>query len=104
LDKLAVSFSKGCYLGQEAVFMLEARGHAKKHLARIEVSGEGDVARGAVVALPDGTEVGEVTSVAREGGVVALGYVKHKHAHAAGDRVIAGRPARLVDLAARPKP
>jgi hypothetical protein len=28
LERIAVSFNKGCYLGQETVFMLEKRGHA----------------------------------------------------------------------------
>jgi hypothetical protein len=104
LDKLAVSFTKGCYLGQEAVFMLEARGHAKKHLAQIEVPGAADLARGAPVTLPDGTEVGEVTSaVSTTRGAIALGYVKHKHALPGAELQVAGQPARLVDLAARPR-
>jgi hypothetical protein len=99
LDKLAVSFQKGCYLGQEAVFMLEARGHAKKHLAKLEIEGEGSVARDAKVTLVDGAEVGEVTSAA---GATALAFVKHKHAVPGTELVVAGRKARLVDLAARP--
>jgi tRNA-modifying protein YgfZ len=104
LDKLAVSFNKGCYLGQEAVFMLEARGHAKKHLARVEVPGGADVAPGTPVTLPDGTEVGEVTSAVATGqGAIALAYVKHKHALPDAELRVAGREARLVDLAARPR-
>jgi folate-binding protein YgfZ len=104
LDKIAVSFQKGCYLGQEAVFMLEARGHAKKHLAKIEVSGAGDLERDAKVTLPDGTEVGEVTSaITTSEGAAALAFVKHKHAVAGTELVVAGRPARLIDLAARPR-
>ncbi len=104
LDKLAVSFNKGCYLGQEAVFMLEARGHAKKHLARVDVPGAKDIVRGAPVTLPDGTEVGEVTSAVATGqGAIALAYVKHKHALPGAELKVAGQPARLVDLAARPR-
>jgi folate-binding protein YgfZ len=104
LDKLAVSFTKGCYLGQEAVFMLEARGHAKKHLARIDVPGAAALERGAPLTLPDGTEVGEVTSAITTGdGALALGYVKHKHALPGAELRVAGHAARLVDLAARPR-
>jgi folate-binding protein YgfZ len=33
LEKRAVSFSKGCYLGQEVVCMLEMRGHVVATLA-----------------------------------------------------------------------
>ena len=32
LEKRAVSFAKGCYLGQEVVCMLEMRGHVKRKL------------------------------------------------------------------------
>ncbi|HEY4121050.1 MAG TPA: folate-binding protein YgfZ [Byssovorax sp.] len=104
LEKLAVSFSKGCYLGQEAVFMLEARGHAKKHLARLAVDGASAAPRGAAVALADGTVVGDVTSsVTTAEGVVALAFVKHKSAEPGVALVVDGRPARLVDLAARPR-
>jgi hypothetical protein len=84
--------------------MLEARGHAKKHLAKVDVSGAGEVERDAKVTLPDGTEVGEVTSaIATTEGSVAIAFVKHKHAVAGAELVVAGRPARLVDLAARPR-
>ncbi|MEM9692579.1 MAG: hypothetical protein AAGA56_08545, partial [Myxococcota bacterium] len=34
LEALAVSFNKGCYLGQEAVFMLQKRGKPPKRLVR----------------------------------------------------------------------
>ncbi len=60
-----VSFDKGCYLGQEAVFMLQVRGHVKKRLVQLSI--EGDVEKGAPIALPDGTRVGAITSVAPPG-------------------------------------
>ena len=106
LERLAVSFTKGCYLGQETVFMLEKRGHAKKRLMRIAIQGEREVAPGSEIALPDGTAIGAVTSAtkAAEGGVIlALGSVKYKHALADAEVTIAGRPARLLGLAATPK-
>lgn len=104
LERIAVSFAKGCYLGQEAVFMLEKRGHAKKRLMRLAVEGTDDVARGAEITLPDGTVVGDVTSRAEspEGGFAALGYVKWKHAQAGAELLIAGRKARAIGLAAEP--
>jgi folate-binding protein YgfZ len=98
LERAHVSFSKGCYLGQEAVFMLEKRGHAKKRLVRLHVEGDGGLAVGAPIALADGSSVGEVTSHARRpgGGVVALGFVKWKHAVAGVDLAVDGRPARVA--------
>src|SRR6185437_10386155 len=98
LETRAVSFSKGCYLGQETVFMLEKRGHARKKLVRLAVEGEGTLSAGAEIALPDGTAgVGAVTSATRApgpGGWLALGSVKHKHTPAGTALVVAGRPAR----------
>ena len=39
LEKAAVSFDKGCYLGQEVVCMLEMRGHVKRKLVSIVLDG-----------------------------------------------------------------
>ena len=69
LEKAAVSFDKGCYLGQEVVCMLEMRGHVKRKLASVVVdddgpTGDGLPARGAPVTDEAGATVGEVTSAA----------------------------------------
>jgi hypothetical protein len=74
-----VSFSKGCYLGQEAVFMLEKRGHVKRRLVQLMV--EGDVSAGDPIKDAEGNVVGGVTSrILRPGRNLALGYVKYKYA------------------------
>lgn len=108
LEKLAVSFTKGCYLGQETVFMLEKRGHAKKRLARLFVSGGAPVPAGASLVKPgDGGEVGTITSAtpAPDGdGWLALGYVKYKLAVAYTELALGGREARVMGLAAEPAP
>ena len=62
LEKRAVSFDKGCYLGQEVVCMLELRGHVKQKLVPITLSAA--VPAGASVTDADGKEIGRVTSVA----------------------------------------
>jgi folate-binding protein YgfZ len=102
LERVAVSFSKGCYLGQETVFMLEKRGHARRRLVRLAVEGDADLVAGAPLALPDGTPVGAVTSAARlpEGAWRALGSVKYKHAVAETGLLADGRAARILGLAA----
>ncbi len=63
LEKRAVSFEKGCYLGQEVVCMLELRGHVKRKLVGFETDAS-SVARGAVVTDRDGLEIGKVSSAA----------------------------------------
>jgi folate-binding protein YgfZ len=64
LDRTHISFSKGCYPGQEPVARLHFRGHPNRELR--------------VVELGEGVEVERVTSSAErpDGSVVALAYVR----------------------------
>jgi len=64
LDETHISFSKGCYPGQEPIARLHYRGHVNRKLQ--------------VVELDDETAVERVTSSARrpDGTVVALAYVR----------------------------
>lgn len=100
LERYAVSFQKGCYLGQEAVFMLEARGHAKKRLVKLWLEGEAVPARGTPLFIEQEggarEEVGTITSaVAMESGAAALAYVKYKHARTGVLLWAEGREARI---------
>ena len=62
LDQHAVSFDKGCYVGQDVVAKLRARGQPIRALARLVFEpGAVPLSRAAVVA--NGTDVGVVTSV-----------------------------------------
>jgi tRNA-modifying protein YgfZ len=61
----AVSFQKGCYLGQEAMAKVKNLGHPRRILLHLE--GAEPVSPGQVVTT-DRTEVGEVTSAARHDG------------------------------------
>ena len=71
-----VSFSKGCYIGQEIIARMESRGRLAKQLVRFEASAP--VAPGAEVQA-GGRAVGTITS-AGDGpaGPLALGYVKSR--------------------------
>jgi len=70
----SVSFTKGCYTGQELVARLDSRGNrVPKHLSRITTSGV--FATGAEIKGESGA-VGRVTSAADSGtGTIGLGYV-----------------------------
>ena len=79
LEKRAVSFDKGCYLGQEVVCMLELRGHVKRKLARVSIDGTALPTKGAVVTDDSGAEVGSLTSAAislENGQIVGLAMLK----------------------------
>lgn len=82
-DARAISFVKGCYLGQETVARLDALGHVNKILRRL-VSLPGDPVPPPGAALEaDGKAVGAVTSSAYSpgrGAGVALAVVRVAHA------------------------
>lgn len=72
-----VSFTKGCYTGQELVARVDSRGgNVPRRLARLEP--DGPVEAGSALATADGEAAGVVTSAAAapDGRWVALGYLK----------------------------
>jgi len=76
LDETHVSFTKGCYPGQEPVARLHHRGHANRGLRVLAYDGA-EVPGAGVEVLHEGRPVGRVTSAARgREGIVALAYVR----------------------------
>jgi tRNA-modifying protein YgfZ len=76
LDERAISYTKGCYPGQEPIARLHFRGHVNRGLRRLRIDAADVPERDAEVRLGDRV-VGRVTSAARaNGGVVALAYVR----------------------------
>jgi folate-binding protein YgfZ len=95
LTETHVSFSKGCYPGQEPIARLHYRGKANRGLRVLELEGTELPAYDADVLLGE-KAVGRVTSAAREDGhVVALGYVRREVPDDAELRV-EGRVATLL--------
>jgi tRNA-modifying protein YgfZ len=73
----SVSFTKGCFTGQELVARIDSRGgHVPRHLRGLVIA-EGERPPLDAPIVVDGAEVGRVTSAARgpDGGALALGYV-----------------------------
>lgn len=92
----AVHFQKGCYIGQEIVERVRARGHVNRLLMGFKMGAALQIPSGEKV-FADGKEVGEVTSAAAncEEKTFGLAMVRVPTA-APGVRVeIAGRPATL---------
>lgn len=78
----AVSFSKGCYIGQEIIVRIKHRGHVAKKLAGLIVESTADIQPGAKVFSADGPEIGRVSSSTvspRLDRTIALGYVKYDY-------------------------
>jgi tRNA-modifying protein YgfZ len=72
--EFAVSYRKGCYIGQEIMARLEARGHTNRELARVR--SDHTLEPGSALTF-EGRGVGSVgSSVTIEGGWVALAVVR----------------------------
>jgi folate-binding protein YgfZ len=93
LVERSVSFTKGCYTGQELVARVDSRGsNTPRRLRAVVLDAAGPAAGDPVVV--DGREVGALTSVA---GVHALAYVRREAAEA-DTAEVGGVPARLSAL------
>ncbi|MDQ3817315.1 MAG: aminomethyltransferase family protein [Acidobacteriota bacterium] len=96
----AVSFTKGCYIGQEIIARIRWRGHVAKRLAGLSFDEEGEVRGGDKVITGD-KEIGRVTSATFSPLLnrhIALSVIKY-------DYLAPGTAARVIsaerELAAR---
>lgn len=99
-----LSYTKGCYPGQEVVVRIRDRGHVNRLLAGLVLEGDAVPERRAAV-LAGEAEIGRVTSATRSFGLgrpIALAFVRRQHAEAgtavtvrAGGRTIPARVAAL---------
>ena len=94
-----VSFTKGCYTGQELVARIDSRGgNVPRHLRAVVVRGTAVVGAAVVV---DGKEVGALTSAAESpsfpDATVALAYV-HRDVEPGAAATVDGAPAEVRPL------
>ena len=78
----AVSFTKGCYVGQEIIARIHWRGHVAKRLAGLAFDGRVEAKRDDKVSTADGQQIGRLTSVTFSPALnrtIALGYVKYDY-------------------------
>jgi folate-binding protein YgfZ len=99
IESRAISFTKGCYVGQEVIIRVLHRGHGRvaRKLVGLNVDGESVPEPGAIIraGTPE-REIGSVTSSTRSPALkrpIALGYV-HR------DFVDAGTPVTVGDQSA----
>ncbi len=94
LERDAVSFTKGCYLGQELVARIDSRGHVNRVLRHVRPDDASAVlAAGAEVAVA-GNVVGAVTSAVPG---LALAYVR-REVDPPVAATVAGTPATIEPL------
>ena len=79
LDERAVSYTKGCYVGQEVISRLKSLGHVNRHLRGIRLIDGPALHAGDKLIGPAGRQIGMITSAIREdraGGWIGLAYLK----------------------------
>jgi folate-binding protein YgfZ len=107
----AISYSKGCYLGQEPIVMSRDRaGHAPRSFVGFRISSTDTLPSPGAAVMMGGEEIGILTSITKSpcsGEILALGYVRWKHREpgtlcdiVTGDLRL---PAAIVNLPFRPE-
>jgi folate-binding protein YgfZ len=93
----AVSYTKGCYIGQEIIARIKYRGHVAKKLVGLSFKEDANVSSGDLIKSVDDKEIGRITSATYSPQLkhkIALGYVKY-------DYIAAGTSARVNERAAQ---
>jgi len=107
----AISYTKGCYVGQETVARVHFRGHVNKHLRGVRAAGVEPIHSGATLHDESGAQVGDVRSAVRSPRLGAIALAMIRREVEAGAALIARSPGegenappvdRRVDVAALP--
>jgi folate-binding protein YgfZ len=107
----AISYTKGCYVGQETVARVHFRGHVNKHLRGVRGAGVEVIHSGATLHDESGTQVGDVRSAVRSPRLGAIALAMIRREVEPGAALIARSPGegdgaapvdRRVDVAALP--
>jgi folate-binding protein YgfZ len=102
IESRAISFTKGCYVGQEVIIRVLHRGHGRvaRRLVGLRIEGSGVPASGATVRAGE-REVGHVTSAAWSPVLkqaIALAYLHRDFVTAGTSVTIDERAAEVVSL------
>lgn len=95
----AISYTKGCYTGQEIVARLRSRGHVNHLLVGLRFDDGGLLTPGSTLR-GGGKPIGEVTSVARSphAGAIGLGFVRVGHDAPGTELDADGAVVRVAEL------
>lgn len=99
-DDRAISFTKGCYLGQETVARIDAVGHVNRLLVGLKLSSE-ELPNSGLTLLANDQQIGHVTSSVwspRLARPLALGYVRRSNAKPGSQLSSAAGLAEVVKL------
>ena len=77
----AISFTKGCYIGQEIIIRIKHRGHVAKKLTGLRFENSEVATPGEIIKSNERKEVGRITSATFSPALekaIALGYVRYE--------------------------
>ena len=102
IESRAISFTKGCYVGQEVIIRVLHRGHGRvaRRLVGVAIDGDHVPDRGMPITS-GGRDIGRVTSAVRSPAVgrpIALAYVRREFTAVGTALAIDDMPAHVVAL------
>ncbi len=100
LESSHLSYTKGCYTGQEIVERVRSRGHVNRRRVGLQFSGDGVPERGAKLFGGE-TEAGFVTRATFSpalGRAIGMGYVRREHNTVGSKLSWSGGEAEVIEL------
>jgi folate-binding protein YgfZ len=97
----AVSWTKGCYIGQEVIARLDTYDKVQRHLMGVVLANGDTLTAPLAVSAGDGTEIGEVTSAGFSpelGKSIGLAFIKTAFANPESSVKVGASDAKLVKL------
>jgi len=99
IEKRAISYTKGCYIGQEVNARIRTYGQVAKSLQRFELTGVSELPAKGTKLQVAGKDVGYITSAVRTPAgerFLALGYVRKEHKQAGTLLELTAGQARIL--------
>jgi folate-binding protein YgfZ len=104
IESTHLSFTKGCYTGQEIVERVRSRGHVNRRLAGL-LFGSADAPKpGTAILAADGTEAGQVTSAAFSpvaGKAIGMAYLRREYLQSSTQLHCGNTSAGVIELPLR---
>ena len=104
VESTHISFTKGCYTGQEIVERVRSRGHVNRRLAGLLFGSAGVPKPGTAILAADGTEAGRVTSAAFSplaGKAIGMAYLRREYLQPGGNLHCGNTSAGVIELPLR---
>ncbi len=100
-----ISYTKGCYIGQEIIARIHFRGHVAKRLTGITASqqniADGSLKPGVEILSKDGKNAGRLTSVTISPKLqmaIGLAYIRYEHLSEGTELLAGGAPVKVAQL------